>query len=39
MAIDGDLGAKGLGGKACALEQASYKNLTIDLGIDVHRPT
>lgn len=39
MAIDGDPGAKGLGGKARAFEQASYKNVTIDLGIDFHRPT
>jgi hypothetical protein len=39
MAIAGDPGTKGLGGKTRALEQASYKNLTIDLRIDVHRPT
>jgi hypothetical protein len=38
MAIDGDPRTKGLGGKARAFEQASYKNLTIDLGIDFHRP-
>jgi hypothetical protein len=39
MAIDGDPGAKGLGGKTGAFEQASYKNFPIDLGIDFHRPT
>jgi hypothetical protein len=39
MAIDRDPGAKGLGGKARAFEQASHKNFTIDLGIDFHHPT
>jgi hypothetical protein len=39
MAIDGDPGTKGLGCKARPLEQAPYKDFTIDLGIDLHRPT
>ena len=39
MAIDGDPGTKGLRRKARALEQAAYKDFTIDFGVDVHRPT
>jgi hypothetical protein len=39
MAIDGNPRTKGLRRKARTLEQAAYKDFTIDFGVDVYRPT